>query len=251
MRVVLIGSGNVASVLGRILKNNNHEIIQVVSRNASHAKILANELHCNFSDDLNDIDKNASIYLVAINDGALYSLEKSFNLGNKPVLHTAGSVPREVLKDISTNYGVLYPMQSLLKEMDYPHDIPFLVDGNSEEIITLTSDFAKTISATVIKASDDERLKFHVAAVIVSNFTNHLYALTEEFCEQEHVNFKLLIPLINETAARLKNLSPGKMQTGPAIRNDIFTLDKHLRILSEHPRLKYMYLKITDSIMNA
>lgn len=249
MRVVIIGSGNVASVLGRTLKKKNHEIIQVISRTSTHAKVLANELSCNFSDNLADIDKNAELYLLAVSDGALYSLEKSFNTGNKTVLHTAGSVPKDILKNISTNYGVLYPLQSLLKDMDYPQHIPFLVDGNSQEVITLAEDFAKTISATVAKANDEERLKLHVAAVTVSNFTNHLYALTEEFCERENVDFKLLFPLIKETASRLDNHSPAKMQTGPAVRNDIYTLDKHLRILADHPRLKYMYLKITDSIM--
>ncbi|HMK03952.1 MAG TPA: Rossmann-like and DUF2520 domain-containing protein [Ferruginibacter sp.] len=250
MRVVIIGSGNVASVLGRLLKKNNHEIIQVISRNAQHAQTLAAELQCPFSDINNTVDTNADIYLVAVNDGALYELNKSFHLGNKLVLHTAGSVPQDILKDISVNYGVLYPLQSLRKEMDYPHDIPLLVDGNTEETLTLTEDFARTISGTVARACDEERLKLHVAAVIVSNFTNHLYALAEEFCKKEKVDFSMLAPLIRETAERIMTHSPTEVQTGPALRNDIFTLDKHLRILSEHPRLRYVYLKLTDSIMN-
>ena len=51
--------------------------------------------------------------------------------------------------------------------------------------------------------NDEERLKLHVAAVIVSNFTNHLYAIAEEFCTSEHVDFNLLKPLIMETANRI------------------------------------------------
>ena len=249
MRVVIIGSGNVASVLGRLIKQNGHEIVQIISRNACNAKTLADELQCPFSDNNNAVDLGAELYLVAVNDGALYELNKSFHLGNKLILHTAGSVPIDILKDISLNYGVLYPLQSLRKEMDYPTDIPFLIDGNTEETITLTEDFARTISGTVAKASDEERLKLHVAAVIVSNFTNHLYALAEEFCTKEKIDFKLLAPLIKETAQRVETHSPATVQTGPALRNDIFTLDKHLRLLSNHPKLKYIYLKLTDSIM--
>ncbi len=249
MRVVIIGSGNVASVMGRLIKRNGHEIIQVISRNADHARILAGELQCPFSDNNSSVDMNAEIYLIAVNDGALYELNKSFHLGNKLVLHTAGSVPIDILKDISVNYGVLYPLQSLRKEIDYQADISILIDGNTEETITLAEDFARTISGTVAKAGDEERLKLHVAAVIVSNFTNHLYALAEEFCERERINFKLLAPLIKETAQRVETYSPALVQTGPALRNDIFTLDKHLRLLANHPRLKYIYLKLTDSIM--
>jgi len=249
MRIVIIGSGNVASVLGRLCKRNGHKIIQVISRSAAHAETLATELNCGFADYSGSIDTGAELYLVAVIDGALYELNNSIHLGNKMILHTAGSVPKDVLKDISVNYGVLYPMQSLRKEMEYNTEIPFLIDANTEETITLVEDFARTLSSIVSKANDEERLKLHIAAVIVSNFTNHLYALAEDFCKKENIDFSLLSPLIKETAQRVETISPSRSQTGPAARNDIFTLDKHIRLLANHPRLKYIYLKMTDSIM--
>ncbi|MFM6926134.1 MAG: Rossmann-like and DUF2520 domain-containing protein [Ferruginibacter sp.] len=249
MQIVIIGSGNVASVLGRLCKQNGHRVLQVISRNAQHAKMLAEELHCDHADYQGNINMQAELYLVAVADTALFDLNKDFSLGNKLILHTAGSVSKQVLQNISVNYGVLYPLQSLRKEMQYDNDIPLLIDGNTEETITLVEDFAKTISSNVSKANDEQRLKLHVAAVVVSNFTNHLYALAEEFCKKEAVDFSLLEPLIKETAARVQHASPADMQTGPAVRNDIFTIDKHLRILSAHPQLKYIYIKLTDSIM--
>jgi predicted short-subunit dehydrogenase-like oxidoreductase (DUF2520 family) len=249
MRIVIIGSGNVASVLGRLCKKNGHEIIQVISPNTTHAKVLADELHCPFTNNSENIDTHTELCLVAVSDNALYDLNSGIHIGNKLILHTAGSVSKDVLKDISVNYGVLYPLQSLRKEMEYTGEIPFLVDGNTEETKTLIEDFAKTLSSNVVKATDEERLKLHVAAVIVSNFTNHLYALAEDFCKKENIDFKLLSPLIKETAGRVDIISPAEAQTGPAARHDIFTLDKHLRLLSDHPMLKYIYLKLTDSIM--
>lgn len=249
MRIVIFGSGNVATVLGRLCKKNGHEIIQVISREAANAKILADELNCPFADYSQSADTTAAFYLAAITDGALYDLVKKIHTANKLVVHTAGSVSKDVLKDASVNYGVLYPLQSLRKEMDYTSEIPFLVDGNTDETTTLIEDFAKTLSANVAKANDEERLKLHVGAVVVSNFTNHLYALAENFCNKENIDFKLLLPLIKETAGRVEMISPNRSQTGPAARKDIFTLDKHLRLLSDHPKLKYIYLKLTDSIL--
>ena len=129
-------------------------------------------------------------------------------------------------------------------------EIPFLIDGNNEAVIKTIYDFAKTLSGDVQVINDEDRLKLHTAAVIVSNFTNHLYAIAEDFCKKEHVSFDLLKPLIMETAARIKDQSPGDVQTGPAVRKDIHTLDKHLRILSQYPKLRTTYLRLTDSIMN-
>jgi len=154
------------------------------------------------------------------------------------------------LKEISTNYGVLYPFQSLRKELKVFPEIPLFVDGNTNDALTLIEDFAKTISSFVQRTNDEERLKYHVAGVVVNNFTNHLYAMAEKFCDTENLDFKLLFPLIKETTERITKFSPKDVQTGPAVRNDVFTLDKHLRILSAHPKLKYLYLKLTDSIMN-
>jgi predicted short-subunit dehydrogenase-like oxidoreductase (DUF2520 family) len=249
MQVVIIGSGNVASVFGRLCKQNSHQVLQVVSRNVHHAKLLADELGCNHTDYTGSINKDAGLYLIAVADTALLDLNNTFNLDNKLILHTAGSVSKDVLQNVSANYGVLYPLQSLRKEMQYANDIPLLIDGNTQEAITLIENFAITISSNVSKANDEQRLKLHVAAVVVSNFTNHLYALAENFCKKEGVDFALLNPLIKETAERIQHASPASVQTGPAARNDIFTIDKHLRILANHPTLKYMYMKLTNSIM--
>ena len=250
MRVVIVGSGNVATILGRLIKKSGHEVVQVISRDKEHARALAAELQCSFIDYAGPVDRGAEFYLFAINDSALYELSNAFHLDKAMVVHTAGSIPKDVLQHISVNYGVLYPLQSLRKEMETARDIPMLVDGNTPEAITLIADFARTISDTVSVAGDEERLKLHVAAVIVSNFTNHLYALAEDFCEKEKVDFNMLVPLIRETANRIATHSPAAVQTGPAVRNDIYTLDKHLRLLANYPKLKYVYLKLTESIMN-
>ncbi len=106
------------------------------------------------------------------------------------------------------------------------------------------------MSKTIQKADDEERLKLHVAAVIVSNFSNHLYVLANDYCNAEGLDFNLLASLITETADRINRFLPRDVQTGPALRNDIITLDKHLRVLSPYPKLKYIYLKMTDSIIN-
>ena len=251
MRVVIIGAGNVASVLGRRVKNSGHEIIQVSSRNYDTAKILADELGCHASSDFAELDKTGDIFLVAMSDAALNELKEKINVGDKIVVHTAGSVCRDILKDVSSNYGVLYPLQSLRKENSNDTVvIPLMIDGNNDHSRYHINEFAKTISSVVSFADDEHRLKLHTAAVLSSNFANHLFCLAKEFCDNEKIDFKLLVPLIEETANRLHNFSPCDMQTGPAARKDIATLDKHLRLLTAYPKLRTLYLRMTDSIMN-
>jgi predicted short-subunit dehydrogenase-like oxidoreductase (DUF2520 family) len=249
MNIVIIGSGNVATVLGRKIKAAGHTVLQVVSRTAAHAKLLGDEMGCSHGD-FTAINKNGGLYIIAIADSALHTINTKVSLGNKLVVHTAGSVSKDVLQHVSSAYGVMYPLQSMRMEMPLLPQMPLLIDTNTADSFSQLEDFAKSISDTVTRSTDDERLKLHVAAVVVSNFTNHLYAHAQDFCEKEGVEFKTLLPLIKETACRMEMVPPKDLQTGPAVRNDVFTLDRHLKSLANHPKLKYLYIKLTDSIMS-
>lgn len=245
----MLGSGNTATVLSQVIAKAGHDIVQVASRSEENAKALAANYNATTAPLSAATFLDADIYIVALHEAALDHIEKIPALRDKLVVHTSGAVSINALKDITASYGVLYPLQSLSKFTDYVPEIPFLVDGNNQEIMHRILGFAKTLSDNVIEANDTERLNYHVAAVFVSNFTNHLYALAELFCEKERLNFKALFPLIDETTSRAKTLSPFLTQTGPAIRDDIFTLNRHLQALTSNPHLKYVYLKLSESII--
>lgn len=250
MKVVMIGAGNVAHVLGRLMIQKGHSVLQVMNRTVEEAQSLAGMLGASWSDYQGKPDLSADVYIIAVSDFALQEALPHFELGHNLVLHTAGSVSKDVLKPLSDHYGVLYPLQSLRKEMAVIPEIPFLIDGSDGNVLEVTEQFARSLSGKVNRATDEERMKLHTAGVIVSNFTNHLYALAHDFCKSENLSFDMLKPLIFETANRIQTMVPGDVQTGPAVRKDIQTLDKHLRVLTAYPKLRTMYLRMTDSIMN-
>ena len=249
MDIVIIGSGNVASVLGRKFKAAGHRILQVYSRHAAAASELAYKLGSASTNYKSTISRSADFYLVAVSDDAIADATSDLFLPGKVVAHTAASVPKEVLKKVTAHYGVFYPLQSLRKDMDTIPDIPVSIDGIDEKTKKLLGALAHSIAAEhVVEAGDDARLKLHVAAVVVSNFVNHLYKLAEDYCRKEGLDFKQLLPLIEETAIRIKEISPSSAQTGPAIRHDRETIQKHLALLNKHPQLKSIYLLLTESV---
>lgn len=252
MRLVIIGAGNVATILGRLFKNNGHQIIQVISSNGHSAKILAAMLNCDYADKTAKINLSADFYLMAISDKELTTASLNFQLGNKLVVHTAGAVSKEVLKDISTNYGVMYPLQSLRKDnSSIPINIPLLIDANTIANVDSLQKIAQSISHNVSVADDELRLKLHVAAVFVNNFTNYLYEVAAMYCDKEGADFKLLLPLIKETANRLNLYPPSAMRTGPAVRGDMETIQKHLQLLQNYPQMKALYINMSEQIMGA
>ena len=249
-RLAIIGTGNVATALSLLFAEEGHTIVQVYGRDAAKAAALAKRSNAAPVSDLALLSKDADLYIIAVSDNAVPAVAASLQLGDKLLVHTAGSVSREVLKNSSSNYGVLYPLQSLRAEIDQATDIPFLVDANTQEKTDLLKTIAMTVSMQVQTATDEQRLHLHVAAVVVSNFTNHLYALAETYCKKEGVDFRMLLPLISEVANRIQHASPNEVQTGPAIRNDQSTIGKHLELLKDFPELQQLYAVLSSSILN-
>jgi len=248
MNITIIGTGNVATILGKKVLDAGHHVVQVCGRNKNATVALAETLQAMPVYDASNLSAEGDIYIIAVSDNAIREISGQLTVKNKMVVHTAGSVSKLVLDRVSKNYGVLYPLQSLRKEMKILPQIPFLVDANTADDLTLIYDFAKTISDHVQVADDQQRLRTHLAAVIVSNFSNHLYTLAEMYCKKEKVDFALLTPLIHEVAGRLQSHTPAEMQTGPAIRNDQRTIETHLKLLSDYPEIKNLYAYFSKSI---
>lgn len=251
MDIVIIGTGNTATVLGRKLRKAGHHIVQVFGRDNKEASELAYELNTESTNYWNVVNRTADLYILAVSDIAVEDVFRELRLSDKTVVHTAASVPMEILKDGTDHFGVFYPLQSLKKETQRSPEIPIIIDASDTPTLKMLDVLAHSISDRVVEAGDETRTKLHLAAVVVNNFTNHLFALIEKYCEAEGLDFNLLLPLIKETASRLEDIAPTKSQTGPAIRNDKITLEKHLALLEKHPQLRRLYQLFTESIQQS
>ncbi|HMF70019.1 MAG TPA: Rossmann-like and DUF2520 domain-containing protein [Flavitalea sp.] len=250
MRTVIIGSGNVATILGEKIYLAEHEVVQVFSRNITNASVLASKIGAAACNNKALLDYTADLYIISVSDSAVAEIAGWLNVKDKIVVHTAGSLSIDLIKNCSTRTGILYPLQTIRKEAVELSEIPILIDGNNQETIDVIYEFAHSLSTNVRVADDDKRLGLHVAAVVVNNFSNYLYMLAAEYCHNENLDFRLLVPLINETGDRLKNFTPMEVQTGPAVRNDRTTIETHLKRLEKYPELVEFYQLFTKKILS-
>lgn len=248
MLVTIIGSGNVATVMGKVLTEKGYVIAEVYSRNPSHAAILAKQLQANAVSNITMLDRNSDVYLIAVADDALAELASQLSLPNKLVMHTAGSVSKEILKTASDSYGVLWPMKMIRKPMKTLEPVTIVVDGNTESSIKQVEQFAGIFSPTITRADDAMRSKMHMLAALLSNFTNHLYHLAADYCEAEQIDFSVFYPIIEATALEIRENHPKNVQAGPAIRGDSQTIEKHVQILEKYPQMRQVYEAMTESI---
>ena len=248
MKIVFIGSGNVATVLGKLFHHNGLQIIQVVGRSKDNTERLASQLNCEAVLSVENITQEGDLYIIAIPDDSVTMVAEHLKLAGKMVVHTAGTLPLNTIQNISEKTGVIWPLQSLRKEIEKVPEIPFVIDGCNNEVIDGLNKFLAKVSDKIIQLKDEERVKLHLSAVLVSNFTNHLYALAQKYCTENNLPYQFLNPLITETAERLNLYDAKQVQTGPSIRGDDSSIKTHLKLLQSDESLTELYKQFDKSI---
>ena len=250
MRICLIGAGNVATQLGIALREKGHQIVQVWSQTSESAVKLSGILKAPYITEIDLLVSEADIYILAVKDNAIEKILASHNWGQNLVVHTAGSIPISVFKDYCTNYGVFYPFQTFSANKKVSFDnLPVCIEANSKKNLNNLFKLASTLSYYVRQYDSAQRLQLHLAAVFACNFVNHLYSVGNELLEEKGIGFEILIPLILETASKVISQNPISAQTGPAVRNDEVTINKHLEMLEHKPDLQTIYNQISKRII--
>ncbi|MEJ7694804.1 DUF2520 domain-containing protein [Daejeonella sp.] len=251
MNIVLLGSGNVATHLGRAFKMAGQTIVQVWSRDVEHARELADTLASEAISDMDDINRTADLYIIAVKDNAIRELALTLNIGDKLIVHTSGSTSLQALDGVSGHTGVFYPLQTFSKNkaVDF-RQVPIAIEANNPEDLAAIRAIADRISERVTELNSAQRKALHVAAVFACNFTNHLISISQQLLEDENLDFDLLRPLIAETASKVQLYDPATVQTGPAVREDNEIINSHLEMLRDQPELQDLYRKLSQSIVN-
>lgn len=233
-RIILAGAGNLATCLGTALVKAGVTPTAIWSRSEASASALAAKCGCPFTTDINALP-DADIVITAVSDDALPHVagQLAARYSDALLAHTAGSVAMDIWREAGTkHYGVFYPMQtfSKSKEVDFSH-VGIFIEACAEEEYLKLEQLANRVSPMVYRATSRQRGYLHIAAVYACNFANAMYSMAYDLLEKEGLPFEVMLPLIDETAAKLHHLSPAEAQTGPARRGDETIMRKQQAML--------------------
>ena len=221
----IIGSGNVGKHFIALVQNSKDlNLIQWLSRSEScYQKIKT-------TSDFKNIEK-ADVYVICVSDSSIHKVSKTLNLRNQLIVHTSGINHFNILCD-NNRRGVFYPLQTFTKENKTRKlEIPMCIESEYNEDIKLLIDLCKYLNLKFYQVDYEKRKILHLAAVFSNNFSNHLYSIAYKITKNNNIDFDILKPLIQETANKILLLEPAKAQTGPARRDDMVTINNHLKLL--------------------
>lgn len=244
MKIVIIGSGNVAAHLARAFTQNKLAVEQLFGRNHLRLQEISTELAIPFS---TEVLAEADLYLICVSDDAVAKVSETIVDKNALVAHTSGSLPLSVLKG-SYRKASFYPLQtfSANKPLNYA-EIPFFVEAEQQPDAQLLYELAQEVSPHVSFSSYEKRKYIHLTAVFACNFVNHLLARAKEISDSQDIPFDYFKPLIQETMEKIETLEPRLAQTGPAVRNDERVLQLHEALIKDEEQL-IIYRTLNESI---
>jgi len=245
----LIGAGNVSTHISRNLRSAGHQITCVYSRTLDSARQLSEELDVSGTSKVEEVPAEADFYILAVPDREVIRVAKSFSFTSGTWLHTAGALSMDVFEEIFENYGVLYPLQTL--SSDRPLDvskIPILIEGSSPEVADSILKLVSRVYELVREVDSETRLAIHTAAVFANNFSTQMVHMAKQILVDRNVDPKVLDPLLEETFEKIKAMGTEDGRTGPAVRGDWETMNKHRELLKDHPEWEKLYTFISREI---
>ena len=253
-KIAFIGAGNLAWHVAPELENAGHQVVAVASRTTKSATRLVQRLYnAEVKKDLDFSGSEADAVIIAVPDDSIEETARELAAPDRAVVvHVSGSRPMEILDYTAAQHtGVFYPLQSFTigKKVDFS-EIPVLIEGSDRYAISLLNDLARSITKRVFQVDGRARKAAHVAGVFANNLANRLIGIAEEILIKEKLSLDLIKPLIAETITKCLALGPKAAQTGPAIREDLETLDLHMEFLKSDPDYAEIYRLISQDIIN-
>jgi predicted short-subunit dehydrogenase-like oxidoreductase (DUF2520 family) len=250
MTFSIIGTGNIAWFFGNRLVAAKHNCTGVYGRDIKAVYELADALLCaNFGPISEIADSSADVCFLVVSDAAITSVAENLSFKETVLVHTAGAVSLDPIRSAANDTAVLWPVYSITKSDPPTHrNIPCAWEASSDRARRLTLELAHVFTDITFEAKYEQRRWLHLSAVISNNFTNHLLAICEQICSENNLSFSTLLPIIEQTFDRIKHASPRDLQTGPAARNDIATVNGQMDMLNAHPEWQKVYAAISESI---
>ncbi|KLT67494.1 Rossmann-like and DUF2520 domain-containing protein [Pedobacter sp. BMA] len=249
MDIVILGSGNVATNLAKAFDAAGERLLQIYSPNIEHACVLAEQVGAEGISNLSEVVRNADLYIISVKDDAIEQVAQSLTEVSGLVVHTSGTTDLKSLSRYLKRVGVFYPLQTFSKSrLVSLDDVPLCLESSNDDDLSILIALAERLSSRVYQLDGEKRKVLHLSAVFACNFPNHLYVLAAKVLKESGLDFDIMRPLISETADKVMSNMPFDVQTGPSVRRDETTINKHLSMLNNLPHLQEIYQTLSNSI---
>jgi predicted short-subunit dehydrogenase-like oxidoreductase (DUF2520 family) len=244
MDVAIVGAGRVGTALGVRLRRSGHRIVATTGREATFARTRA-YLGAVPVLPAAEAARRAELVLIATPDDAIAPtcvaiVEGAGLTTGGIVCHVSGATGLDALapaEAVGATVLSIHPLQTF-PDVDSAIErlvgCPMAVTARTDTGSALGERLALDAGGRPFALDDEAKPLYHAAAVFASNYLVAITALARDVGSAAGLDdaVALLAPLQATTMANLSALGPERALTGPAVRGDAGTIERHLVALS-------------------
>lgn len=240
-----VGAGRTALVLAHAMDDAGYTVKAVASRSIESAKMLAAGIsRCEAYSHVEKVVDDCDVVFVTVPDDAIRMVADSLPWREgQAAVHCSGALPIEVLdtpRRMGAQIGGLHPFQTFPIGQDANHWLPgssFATEA-SGKLGDWLEEMVRRIGCQSVSIAPENRSLYHLTAVLSCGFVTTLLDVSCELWEgmgfSRDEALQALLPLVQGTLNSIRAKGTWQAATGPVMRADIGTLQKHLVSLAEH-----------------
>lgn len=267
IKIGFIGPGKVGVSLGRYFTHKGIKLSGFYGRDINTTIEAANITKSKFYDNIQDIIKESNILFITTPDDTISIIDrefKKFDLNNKSICHTSGSLKSNVLSNAKHSGALIYSIHPIFafsnkntKSQDL-ENIYFSIEGDDLEDSSLNDsikggnfpiiNLIETLGNKYFIRNKETSSIYHLANVFVSNLTLSLLEVGTSYLRKLGLNeeeaLNAIKPLVQGNIDSIINKGFVNSLTGPILRGDVTTVEKHLSVIEKEDKDLYKILSL-------
>ena len=267
IKIGFIGPGKVGVSLGRYFTHKGIKLSGFYGRDINTTIEAANITKSKFYDNIQDIIKESNILFITTPDDMISIIDrefKKFDLNNKSICHTSGSLKSNVLSNAKHSGALIYSIHPIFafsnkntKSQDL-ENIYFSIEGDDLEDSSLNDsikggnfpiiNLIETLGNKYFIRNKETSSIYHLANVFVSNLTLSLLEVGTSYLRKLGLNeeeaLNAIKPLVQGNIDSIINKGFVNSLTGPILRGDVTTIEKHLSVIEKEDEDLYKLLSL-------
>jgi len=205
LSIAVIGSGRAGTTFATALAQAGHQVFGPLRRGEP-------------------VPATAGIVLLCVPDSAISDV--AAELAEGPTLaHCCGALSVEVLGDRAA--FALHPLMTLSGNPDDLIGAWAAIDASDGVCLEIAERLARQLQMHPVRVEPEDRIAYHAAAAIASNFLTTLEAAAEQLAQTAGLPREALVPLVTRTVSNWAEQGAERSLTGPVARGDTETVEAH------------------------